>query len=215
MTGASGELQLREQLVAAMARMSARGLNRGTSGNASVRWRDGMLITPTGIVPECLTPDSMVYVERGDTSGELRPSSEWQLHAQLYDRRSDAHALVHCHSRFATTLACAHRPIPPLHYMVAVAGRAGVPLAPYYPFGSAELAHAVADALDGGRACLMANHGMVVVASDLDRGLAIAEEVEEQAAVYWGTLAIGGPVLLSAEQIDDVLRRFASYGQKT
>jgi L-fuculose-phosphate aldolase len=206
----------REGLVAAMTRMAAGGLNRGTSGNASVRLDDGMLITPTGVTPDRLTADSMVRVapDGSVAAAGLRPSSEWRMHSELYRRRPDCNAVVHCHSRFATTLACAHRAIPPLHYMVGIAGRAGVPLAPYHPFGSAELAHAVADSLDGGYACLMANHGLIVVARDLARGLAIAEEIEEQAAVYWGTLAIGGPVLLSTAQMDEVFRRFADYGQK-
>jgi L-fuculose-phosphate aldolase len=199
-----------------MARLAAAGLNRGTSGNASVRLGDGMLITPTGVTPDRLTPDAMVRIGLdGRLAGTgLKPSSEWRMHAELYVRRGDGGAIVHCHSRFATTLACAHRPIPPLHYMVGVGGRAGVPLAPYHPFVSAELARAVADTLDGGYACLMANHGLIVVARDLARALAIAEEIEEQAAVYWGTLAIGGPALLSAEQMAEVFRRFADYGQK-
>lgn len=216
MTATGDELELRGQLVATMRRMAERGLNRGTSGNASARLGSGMLITPTGIAAEHLTRESIVRVARdgGVAAEQMRPSSEWRMHAELYARRADAEAIVHCHSRFATVLACAHRSIPPLHYMVAVAGGSSVPLAPYHPFGTVELARAAADVLGTGQACLLANHGLIVVAGNLGRALAIAEEIEEQAAVYWGTLAIGGPALLSAEQMDDVLRRFKSYGQQ-
>jgi L-fuculose-phosphate aldolase len=97
--------------------------------------------------------------------------------------------------------------------MVAVGGRSLIPLAPYRTFGTADLAEAVADALDGGFACLMANHGQIVGAATLAKALAIAEEVEEQAAVYWGTLAIGGPNILDDAQMAEVFAQFKGYGQ--
>ena len=137
------------------------------------------------------------------------------MHQQILNRRPDANAVVHCHSRHAAILACAGREIPSMHYMVAVGGGASVPVAPYATFGSVELAEAVVDTLDGRSAALMANHGQIVVARSLDSALAIAEEIEEQAAVYWGTLAIGGPKLLSGEEMELILQRFRSYGQKS
>ncbi len=70
------------------------------------------------------------------------------------------------------------------------------------------------EALAGRNAALMANHGQITAAASLSRALAIAEEVEEQAAVYWGTLAIGGPKLLGAEEITRVLELFKTYGQQ-
>ena len=121
--------------------------------------------------------------------------------------------MVHCHARHATILACAGRPIPPMHYMVAVGGRASIPLAPYATFGTDALAQGVVQALDGGSACLMANHGLIVASTSLERALSIAEEVEEQAAVYWGTLAIGGPNLLDDVQMGEVFEQFRGYGQ--
>jgi L-fuculose-phosphate aldolase len=195
--------------------MAARGLNRGTSGNVSVRLPDGLLVTPSGVVPDRLTPDSIVRLDtQGRASaGALKPSSEWRMHGGLYARRPDINAVVHCHSRHATILACAGRPIPAFHYMVAVGGRSVIPLAPYRTFGTAELADAVADALNGGFACLMANHGQIVGAASLAKALAIAEEVEEQAAVYWGTLAIGGPNILDDAQMAEVFAQFNGYGQ--
>ena len=210
------ESALRQALVRTMQLMEQRGLNRGTSGNVSVRYGEGLLVTPSGVTPEALTAEAMVYVgpDGQSPAGSLRPSSEWRMHAGLYARRPDVGAVVHCHARHATILACAGREIPSLHYMVGVSGRARVPLAPYRPFGSEELAEVVAEAMDGGYACLMANHGLIAAAPRLDRALAIAEEMEEQAAVYWGTLCIGGPTLLDQAQMDDVMQRFRGYGQK-
>ena len=211
------EDQLRARMAEVMKAMEARGLNRGTSGNVSARCGEAMLVTPSGVPPERLSGDQMVLVQPDGSTpdGSLRPSSEWRMHQQILNRRPDANAVVHCHSRHATILACAGREIPSMHYMVAVGGGASVPVAPYATFGSVELAEAVVDTLDGRSAALMANHGQIVVARNLDAALAITEEIEEQAAVYWGTLAIGGPKLLSGEEMELILQRFRSYGQKS
>jgi L-fuculose-phosphate aldolase len=206
---------LRQRMAEVMRAMDERGLNRGTSGNVSARCGEAMLVTPSGVPASRLTAEHMVLIQPdGSTApGALKPSSEWRMHQGLLDRRSDVGAVVHCHSRHATILACANKPIPAVHYMVAVSGGTSVPVAPYATFGSEELAQAVVETLDGRYAALMANHGQIVVAPSLDFALAIAEEIEEQAAVYWGTLAIGGPTLLVEEEMHVILQRFKSYGQ--
>lgn len=210
------EDRLRAGVVAVMQAMDARGLNRGTSGNVSARLGEAMLVSPSGVPPERLTPDAVVRVEAdGSTpAGSLKPSSEWRMHWRLLALRPDCNAVVHCHSRHATILAYANKPIPPMHYMVAVGGGASVPVAPYATFGSDALADTVIETLGGRYAALMANHGQVVVAPSLELALLIAEEIEEQAAVYWGTIALGGPVLLDNAEMARILDRFRSYGQK-
>jgi L-fuculose-phosphate aldolase len=207
---------LRLRMTQVMKAMDERGLNRGTSGNVSARCGSAMLVTPSGVPASQLTSEQMVLVQPdGSTApASLKPSSEWRMHQGLLDRRPDINAVVHCHSRHATILACAGRPIPAVHYMVAVSGGTSVPVAPYATFGSTELAQTVVEALDGRYAALMANHGQIVVAPSLDFALAIAEEIEEQAAVYWGTLAIGGPTLLAEDEMHIILQRFKSYGQR-
>jgi len=209
------EQDLREQVIDVMLKLGERGLNKGTSGNCSVRFGEGMLVTPSGIVPEALTPESIVYVDADGAvaAGSFAPSSEWQMHKGILDRRPDVRAVVHCHSHYATVLACAHRPIPSVHYMVAVSGGPTIEIAPYHMFGSAELAQAVTETLDGRLACLMANHGQIALGGSLARALSIAEQVEEQAAIYWGALAIGGPKLLDGEQMDAIGAAFGRYGQ--
>jgi len=213
---APDEAELRRRMVRVMQAMDERGLNRGTSGNVSARCGEAMLVTPSGIPAQRLEPEQMVLIAADGSvpNDALKPSSEWHMHQRLLQRRPDMAAVVHCHSRHATILACAHKPIPALHYMVAVGGGSSVPLAPYATFGSTELADAVVEALDGRFAALMANHGQVVVGRSLEAALSIAEEVEEQAAVYWGTLAIGGPKLLDEAEMDTVMDRFKTYGQR-
>jgi L-fuculose-phosphate aldolase len=212
-TGAD-EAALRQGLVDVMQAMAAKGLNRGTSGNVSARVGGGMLVTPSGVAPERLTPEQMVFVDaEGRAAPGPRPSSEWRMHHGLYARRPDIGAVVHCHARHCTILACTGRPIPAMHYMVAVGGKACVPLAPYATFGTDALAEGVAEALDGGYACLMANHGLLAASTSLETALAIAEEIEEQAAVYWGALAIGGPKILDEAEMAAVFEQFRGYGQ--
>jgi L-fuculose-phosphate aldolase len=176
-----------------------------------------MLITPTGVVPAELEPSHLVTMSlEGEVDGgQLLPSSEWHLHAAIYRARPDINAVVHCHSRHATILACAHRPLPALHYMIAITGLDEIPVAPYATFGTPALAASAVAALgDNGMACLLANHGQVAAGPDLPRALKVAQEVEELAAMYWGVLAIGGGQVLSGDAMAEVREAFASYGQQ-
>ncbi len=209
------EPQAREALVAIMRQMHASGLNRGTSGNASVRVAGGLLVTPSGVPPAALTPAGMVFVDAAGTpaAGGLRASTEFRMHHGILHARPDAHAVVHCHSRYATILACCNRPIEPIHYMVLVARSRGVPVAPYATFGTAALADAAVATMAGGLACLLANHGQIAIGGSLQEALSIAEEVEEQAAVMHGALLLGGGRILDDAQLDAAAARFADYGQ--
>jgi len=145
--------------------------------------------------------------------GRLAPSSEWRFHRAIYVDRPDAHAIVHAHAPFCTTLACLGRGIPPFHYMVAVAGGRDIRCAPYATFGSQELADNVTAALDGRRACLIANHGMIAFAGGLELALQLAIEVESLAETYWRALQIGEPMLLDDAEMERVAAKFATYGQ--
>ena len=207
---------LREALVAALRRLEHDGLNRAAAGNASARADAGFLITPTGVLPADLAPGKIVPLAQDGTplDTRYRPSSEWRFHAGIYATRPDVGAIVHVHSPYATALACARREIPPFHYMVAIAGGANIPLAPYATFGTAALSDAVVGALRERRACLMANHGLIATGVDLPRALRLTVEVEELARQYLLALDAGGPVLLTDDEIADALRQFKGYGQQ-
>jgi L-fuculose-phosphate aldolase len=194
--------------------IAAEGLSRGSSGNASVRTARGMRITPSGIASTALEPGQMVEItlDGRPMEGLLAPSSEWRMHAGVYAARPDVQAIVHCHSRYATALACCRRDIPAFHYMVAVAGGNSIRCAPYATFGTAELAaHALA-ALEGRRACLLANHGQLALGTSLEGALALAREVEELAAQYTLALGLGDVQLLDAAEMHVVLEKFRTYG---
>jgi len=199
-----------------MQRLERDGLNRAAAGNASARCGDGFLITPSGVLPSDLLAEMIVPLDLAGRPRETRyrPSSEWRFHAGLYAARPEAGAVVHVHSPHATALACARREIPPFHYMVAVAGGATIRCAPYATFGTAALSDAVLAGLEGRRACLLANHGLVAFGADLPRALKLTIEVEELAKQYLLALDAGGPVLLSDAEIAEALKQFESYGQQ-
>lgn len=207
---------MREALVRNYLKLIDSGLGTGSSGNLSMRIDSGMLITPTGILAENLNPEQLVALslEGEAAEGQLLPSSEWHMHAAVYRDRPEIQAVVHCHSRYATILACAHRPIPAIHYMIAVTESDSVPVASYATFGTTALAESVVGALHGRLACLIANHGQLAIGRDLEQAMRVANEVEELAAIYWGSLAIGAEEVLSAEQMGDVQEAFTSYGQQ-
>ena len=149
--------------------MSHSGLSPGRSGNVSMRWKDGMLITPSGMAYETSNPptwsSSRAMARPGQA--ERKPSSEWRFHLAAYEARPDRRAVVHTHSLHATVLACAHKPIPAFHYMVAIAGGKDIPLIPYATFGTEELSRYVAKGLAERNACLMANHGQIAMSTTL------------------------------------------------
>ena len=204
---------LRQQLIETAVAMNASGLNQGTSGNLSIRYEEGMLITPSGMDYAALTPDDIVWMDfEGNCRGTRKPSSEWRFHAAIYRHHAEANAVLHAHPVNCTALACLGKGIPAFHYMVAVAGGNDIRCADYATFGTHELSEHVLKALEDRKACLMAHHGMTCFEKDLPAALALAIEVETLAAVYGRILAIGEADVLTDNEMDTVLEKFSSYG---
>lgn len=205
----------RDALLETALRMNASGINQGTSGNVSLRLGgDRMLITPSGLPYEASTPaDMVVSTFTGRVvEGNRKPSSEWHFHGRLYQAREDAHAIVHTHSVHATALSCHGLGIPAFHYMVAAAGGRDIRCAPYATFGTEVLADHAVTALEGRKACLLANHGVIALGKDLDSALALAVEVETLAHQYIQARTLGEPVILDNAEMDRVIEKFKSYG---
>lgn len=212
------EGQLRQAIVDTVRRMNALGINQGSSGNASVRFKDSMLITPSGMLYEQMTGNDVVRVRLSDgefrARGDLEPSSEWRFHRDILTARKDMDAVVHTHGRAAATLACLHQSIPAFHYMVAVAGGDSIRCAPYALFGTQELSDLALKALEDRKACLLANHGLIACDGSLEKALALAVEVETLSDIYWRTLQVTRPAILSKAQMADVLEKFKTYGSR-
>lgn len=209
------EQTLRRQIIATAVLMNESGLNQGTSGNISARYQDGYLITPSALPYDETAPTDIVYMDFGGKhKGEREPSSEWRFHHDIFAARPEVNAIVHTHSNFATSLACLKMEIPAFHYMIAVAGGKNIRCADYATFGTQQLSDNALKALQDRKACLLANHGMIVVGKSLKSTYALAIEVETLAAQYWRALQIGKPNLLSDTEMDGVLEKFKTYGQK-
>jgi len=205
---------LRDAATAAVKRLDALGLNRGSTGNLSVRAEGGFWITPTGMAPDELTPGDFVWLgDDGAVDGAWQPSTEWPFHRAVYAARADLNAVVHMHSVHATAVACLRRDLPAFHYMVAVAGGDSVPCTPYHLFGTEALSAAVGAAFRDRQACLMANHGLVAGGTTLQHAMKIAIEVESLCEVYLKALAVGEPAVLSSAQMAEVIEKFRTYGQ--
>ena len=204
---------MRAQLLAIAQQLSELGLNKGTSGNVSVRHEDGFLITPSGMdVTEMQTSSMVMMSMDGTPKSDGKPSSEWRFHRDIYQAKPHVGAVVHTHSMFATTLACLQKDIPPFHYMIAIAGGDSIPCAPYALFGTQALSDGAIAALKDRKACLLANHGMIAIGSDFKQALAITQEVETLCEQYWRALQIGEPYLLSKQEMAEVFEQFKGYG---
>ncbi len=202
----------RAQLVGCGRDLLARGLLSQTSGNLSIRLPgDQILITPSSMDYDLIEPSDIVLIRLDGSivSGNRKPSSETPLHCLVYAERPDVSAIVHTHSPHATTLAVLGLPIPAVHYMIAVADATEIAIADYATYGTPELARNVRDAFAApAKAALIANHGLVAGAGSLKEAASVAEAIETLAGLYCRALAVGTPVVLSADQMADVMVKY-------
>lgn len=193
------------------------GLTKGTGGNLSIFNRDKGLfaISPTGIDYFQTEPEDVVIlsIDGDQVEGHRKPSSEVEMHRVFYERRTDIDAIIHTHTMYATTLACLNWSLPPVHYMVALAGL-DVRCAKYATYGTKELAENAFEAMKDRKAVLLANHGLLAGANDLLNAFNITEEIEYCAELYYRTKSIGEPVILSEEEMILMLDKFKTYGQR-
>jgi L-fuculose-phosphate aldolase len=205
---------LRRKMVEICRRMNSSGINQGTAGNVSVRTGNGFLITPSSLPYDIMSPEDLVEMGFDGTYVGRRPSSEWRFHRDILKNRPDINVVLHCHSMYATTLACHHKTIPAFHYMVGVAGGTTVRCAEYATFGTQALSDHALKALDGRLACLLGQHGQISLGKDLEQALWLAIEVETLARMYVQVLTLGEPPILDdaeMERVIDQMKRM-SYG---
>lgn len=198
----------------AVARASAvvaeSGLVNSSSGNVSVRVGGEMVITPRRGRLESIDPSSCCRVRIDDGSeigggGKWSPSSETPLHLAVY-RASEARAVVHTHSIFATAASTVIDELPPIHYLVAAFG-GPIRVASYATFGSDELAANVEEALKGRRGALLRNHGVVVYSDSVESAVDLAHQIEWLSKAFLIASAHGEPALLDQAELDRVAER--------
>jgi len=209
------ETELRKRMVETCQKMNKAGINQGTSGNLSARCGDGFLITPSSLPYDEMNPSDLVEMDFDGTYVGRLPSSEWRFHRDILKTHTDSNIVLHCHSVYATTLACHHRDIPAFHYMVGIAGGTTIRCSEYATFGTQELSNAVLTALENRLACLLGQHGQISLGRSLDQALWLATEVETLARLYVQALPLGEPPILSDEEMTRVIAQMQrmSYGQ--
>ena len=202
-----------EQVIKYAKMLNVKNLSALRSGNISVRYKNGFLITPSGIKYSQLKSEDVVFVSLDGKFDDLKqnPSSEWRFHKDIYVKKKEANAVVHAHSTHATAVSAHGKSIPAFHYMVALAGGDDIKCAEYATFGTEELSKNILDALDKRKACLMSNHGQVVFDTNLEKAFELAEEIENICHQYINALKIGIPKILSNNEMKKVLEKVKDY----
>ncbi|MFM7334169.1 MAG: class II aldolase/adducin family protein [Tabrizicola sp.] len=205
---------LRQAMIDTCRAMETKGLNQGTAGNLSVRVEEGFLVTPSSLSYDVMQPDDIVAMGWDGTYVGRRPSSEWRFHRDILKARPDVNVVLHCHSLYATSVACHHRTIPAFHYMVGVMGGTTLRCARYATFGTQALSDAAIEALVDRKACLLGQHGQISLGTSLEAALWMAVEVETLARMYIQACALGEPPVLSDEEMERVIAQMTrmSYG---
>ena len=212
-------LNQRNQIIKYSLELNSTNLSPLRSGNISLRSeensKDGYLITPSGKKYETLKPEDIVFMglneEEKNNNSTNKPSSEWRFHRDIYVNKKDAQAIVHAHSPHATAVSSHGKPIPPFHYMIALAGGDDIKCAEYATFGTDELSKNVIKALEKRSACLMSNHGQVAFGKNLDDAFELAQEIENICHQYIIALKLGQPKILSFEEMKKVLDKARNY----
>ena len=193
--------------------LNSRKLSALRSGNISVKYNDGFLITPSGKKYSSLKNKDIVYVSLQGKFDKKKgiPSSEWKFHQDIYKNKKEAEAIVHAHSTNATAVSTHKRGIPPFHYMVAMAGGQDIKCAKYATFGTRDLSKNILKALKGRKACLISNHGQIAFETNLPKAFELAEEVENISLQYITSLKLGKPKILSLNEMKKVLSKAKNY----
>ena len=211
-------LDQRNQIIEYSLKLNSTNLSPLRSGNISLRGieddTEGYLITPSGKKYETLKPEDIVFMglnEEEENDASNKPSSEWRFHRDIYKNKKEAHAIVHAHSPHATAVSSHGKPIPPFHYMIALAGGDDIKCAEYATFGTEELSKNVIKALENRSACLMSNHGQVAFGKNLEDAFELAQEIENICHQYIIALRLGEPKILSFDEMKKVLDKAKNY----
>jgi len=206
-------IKLKSEIIKFSKMLNSKKLSALRSGNISIRYKDGFLITPSGKKYSSLKTKDIVFVNlKGEyDKGKEKPSSEWKFHQDIYLNKKEANAIVHTHSTNATAISVHKKGIPAFHYMVALAGGEDIKCAKYATYGTRQLSKNILKALNNRKACLISNHGQIVFDENLPKAFELAEEVENLSLQYITALKIGRPKILSKKEMNKVLVKSKNY----
>ena len=206
-------IKLKSEIIKFSKMLNSKKLSALRSGNISIRYKDGFLITPSGIKYSSLKNKDIIFVTlKGEYDKEkVKPSSEWKFHQDIYLNKKEANAIVHAHSTNTTAISAHNKGIPAFHYMVALAGGEDIKCAKYATYGTRQLSKNILKALKDRKACLISNHGQIVFDENLPKAFELAEEVENLSLQYITALKIGKPKILSNVEMNKVLAKAKNY----
>src|SRR5210317_425229 len=207
------EQKIRKDIIKFSKLLNKTNLSPLRSGNISVRYKNGFLITPSGMRYETLKKKDIVFVNLNGkfNRNKNKPSSEWRFHKDIYKNKKDANSIVHCHSKNALVLSCMRKKIPAFHYMVAIAGGVDIKCAKYATYGTSDLSKNIIKALKDRTACLIENHGQVSFSNSLESAFELAQEVEYLSEQYIECLRISKPKILPIYEMKKVLSKVKNY----
>tara|TARA_Y100001958_G_C21232365_1_gene558247 strand:- start:1345 stop:2034 length:690 start_codon:yes stop_codon:yes gene_type:complete len=211
----TNRVKLCEDIINTCLKMDTSGINQGTSGNLSVRYKNGFLITPSSMPYDEMKPEDIVEMNMDGEYVGKQPSSEWRFHRDILINRKDINVVLHCHPINATAIACHNKDIPAFHYIVGLAGGKNIRCAKYATFGTQELSDNALIALENRMACLLGHHGMICLGKTFKDAFFLGCEVESMSKIYVKALAIGNTDILSDEEMDKVVKQMErmSYGK--
>lgn len=204
---------LKDDLIAVGRKLVLQGLVTGSFGNLSARLPESnyILVTPSGMDYSLITPGDLVTLDLDGNKirGERKATSEAPMHLAVYASRGDVNSIIHTHSPYATTLACAEISIPPVHYLMAGIG-GEVPVIPYETFGTQELGKRAAEALGKTyKAVLLGKHGVIAIGTTVRDAYFVAETVEYAAGILCRMKAMNINITtLTEEQLNATNDRF-------
>lgn len=192
--------------------IDTKGFSPGTSGNISVRYKDKIIITASGVSNGNLKHKDLVMIDFegkcldrcSGLSSDKKASSEKMLHVEFYRKRPDINAIIHVHPPFLSSFAAARKSLeePVMAENVYYFGK--IPLADYALPSSAKLVNNTAKYFDKYNAVLMANHGFIVGDINLAQAYLKLELAESYAQVVLNATLLGGAVLLSEKEVAEI-----------
>lgn len=210
-------IQEKQELVDYGNKLITDGYTLGTGGNLShyIPEDKVILMTPSGIPFDQTTAEDIVVMQLDGKilEGDKKPSSEWRMHAIMYEGRNDLNFVIHAHTVYSTAMAVLRQPLPASHYMIAVAGK-DVRCAEYASFGTEELSLSAFEAMKDRKAVLLANHGVLTAGATITEAYSVLEQLEYCSKVHLIALSAGTPTIMPDEEMAEMAERFKSYGQK-
>ena len=209
------EENLRKKIIDTCLKIEIKKLNQGKTGNVSHRWRNGILITPSGIDYDKLNYKDIVFVDiNGKAVGERLPSSEWRFHLNIIKNRKEVDSIIHNHPVYGTGFSMLRKEIKSFHYLIGLFGGVNIRCTKFMMPGSESLSNEILISLKKRKACLIANHGVVTIGKNLDEAFYLAEQFEALCKQITIAKINGKPKLIDEKKMTIILKKLKNYSKE-